>query len=218
MAGIGAFIFDLDGVMVDTEPISRQAWHIILKDFDLDLDKETYHGIIGRRSDESAQIIKSSLGLSVDASELVRRKKKALNRLLSRDIPIMPGLGRLVERLSDAGIAWAVATSSPRRYAQDILTRIGLLQECSVLAGGDEVLRGKPEPDIYLLAAERLGVLPQGCLALEDSLPGCQAAIAAGMVTLAVTNGQTKRSEFGFVDHVYTTLSEVADNLESLIR
>ncbi|MBA7684851.1 Phosphorylated carbohydrates phosphatase [subsurface metagenome] len=218
MAGIGAFIFDLDGVMVDTEPISHQAWHIILKDFDLDLDEETYHGIIGRRSDESAQIIKSSLGLSLDASELVRRKKKALKRLLSRDIAVMPGLGKLVERLSDAGIAWAVATSSPRRYARDILTRIGLLEKCAVLAGGDEVLRGKPEPDIYLLAAERLGVLPQGCLALEDSLPGCQAAIAAGMVTLAVTNGQTKRSEFGFVDHVYTTLSEVADNLESLIR
>ena len=218
MAGIGAFIFDLDGVMVDTEPISRRAWHIILKDFDLDLDEETYRSIIGRGSDESAQMIKLSLGLSVDASELVRRKKKALNRLLSRDIPIMPGLGMLVERLSDAGIAWAVATSSPRRYAQDILTRIGLLQECSVLAGGDEVLRGKPEPDIYLLAAERLGVLPQGCLALEDSLPGCQAAIAAGMVTLVVTNGLTNRNEFGFVDYVYTTLSEVADNLDSLIR
>ena len=85
LARIGAFVFDLDGVMVDTEPISRRAWHIVLKDFDLDLDEETYHGIIGRRSDESAQIIKSSLGLSLDASELVRRKKKVFNRLLYRE-------------------------------------------------------------------------------------------------------------------------------------
>lgn len=161
MAGIGAFIFDLDGVMVDTEPISRRAWHIVLNNFDLDLDEETYRAIIGRGSDESAQMIKLSLGLSVDASELLRRKKKVFNRLLSHDIPVMPGLERPVEKLSLAGMAWAVATSSPRRYARDILTRIGLLEKCDVLAGGDEVLRGKPEPDIYLLAAKRLGVLPQ---------------------------------------------------------
>lgn len=218
MAGIGAFIFDLDGVMVDTEPISHQAWHIILKDFDLDLDEETYRAIIGRRSDESAQMIKLSLGLSVDASELLRRKRKVFNRLLSHDIPVMPGLERLVEKLSLAGIACAVATSSPRHYAREILARIGLLQECSALACGDEVFRSKPEPDIYLLTAERLGLPPQKCLALEDSIPGCQAAMTAGMVTLAVPNRLYKRKEFGFVDYVFTTLSEVADNLESLIR
>jgi HAD superfamily hydrolase (TIGR01509 family) len=216
MSKIEAVIFDLDGVMVDTETISNQAWKIVLRDLHAELDEKTGLSIIGHSSDESAQIIKSSIYLSIDASELLFRKRKVFRQLLSKGIPVMPGLQELVEHLSETGLPWAVATSSPREYAESILRQIGLRNQCSVLVSGDEVVRSKPMPDIYLLAAERLHISPRNCLALEDSVPGCHAAIGAGMVTIAIPNGQTKQDNFDFVDHICHSLSEVAFYLENL--
>ena len=100
------------------------CWQIVLKDFGSELDEKIHQAIIGLRLDKSAKLIKSSLGLSVDASELVRLKRKVFNRLLGQEIPVMPGLEKLIERMSDAGIPWAVATSSPRQYTRDLLRHI----------------------------------------------------------------------------------------------
>lgn len=182
------------------------------------MSEEICGRIIGHRSDQCARIIKTALRLSIDPGDLLRRKKEAFNRLLAHDIPVMPGLRRLVDKLSDYRIAWAVATSSPGPYARKILRRIGLWQKCSAVATGDEVRRSKPAPDVYLLAAQRLGASPGRCLALEDSLPGCQAAVAAGMVTVAVPNLLTKRESLDFVKQTYSSVIEVADSLDHLIR
>ncbi len=217
MSEIQAVIFDLDGVMVDTEPISRKAWNIALNGLNADLADKIYYGIIGRCSKESSEIIKKALGLSMPASALLQRKTNALQKLLSEHIPVIPGLLQLVAKLSNIGLPWAVATSSPRHYAEHILKQIDLWNKCTVLATGDEVSKNKPEPDIYYLAARRLKLDPQQCLALEDSLPGCRSAVAAGMVTVAVLSEYAKRSDFDFVDHLYLSLYEVAANLESLI-
>ena len=217
MKNIVAVIFDLDGLMVDTEPISYQAWQIVLKDFSCTLNEETYHYIIGRRSDESAQILNESLGLQTDAQHLLSRKKKAFESLISsHGIPVMPGLMKLVDALAEREIPWAVSTSSPKGYAENILSQIGLLKKCSALATGDEVPRGKPDPAIYLLAAKRLSVQPRQCLALEDSLPGCRAAKAAGMTTVAIPNSYIKKDALTFVNHTFDSLNDVADNLDLL--
>ena len=85
------------------------------------------------------------------------------------------------------------------------------------MAAGDEVPRGKPDPAIYLLAARRLNVQPNKCLALEDSLPGCRAAEAAGMMTVAVPNSYIDKDELVFVDFIFDSLQDVADNLDHLI-
>ena len=218
MGEIQEVVFDLDGVMVDTESASRQAWDIVLRDFDTSLDEETCLRILGRRSDESAEIIKETLSLSIDASVLLKLKTKTLNTILAQGVLVMPGLMALVEKLSHCEVAWAVATASPRKHAESILLQIGLLEDCSALVGGDEVLKSKPDPDIYLLAAERVGAAPQKCLAIEDSVPGCRAAVDAGMVTVAVPNAQIERSDFHFADYICSSLYGVADQLDKLIR
>lgn len=217
MNKIAAVVFDLDGLMVDTERTSRQAWEIVLKDFGRTLNEETYRRVIGRRSDESAIILNESLNLQTDAQQLLGRKKKIFDTLIvSQGVPVMPGLTELVKALSDRKIPWAVATSSPRSYAENILLQIGLLKKCRALAAGDEVSRGKPDPAIYLLAAGRLNVQPQKCMALEDSLPGCRAAEAAGMMTVAVPNCYINNDELTFVNYIFNSLKDVADNLERL--
>ncbi|VAW34958.1 hydrolase, haloacid dehalogenase-like family [hydrothermal vent metagenome] len=137
------------------------------------------------------------------------------SKIRANGVPTMSGLYTLHAEIGRRQIPWAVATSSPRAHAVEILQQLGLLQQCRAIAGGDEVVDGKPAPDLYLLAAERLGIAPQSCLALEDSGPGSQAAVAAGMTAIAIPNAQTKTADFSHVHYQYDSLREVLANLDS---
>jgi HAD superfamily hydrolase (TIGR01509 family) len=205
---IDAVIFDMDGLMVDTEPLSRQAWDMAIRPFGHTLDESTYQRMIGLRSDESIQIVRQTFNLSLTAEELYKQKNTHYRRLRAQGIPVMEGLWALLDVVEARCLPWAVATSSPRAQAEEVLGQLGLLARCQALVGGDEVSRGKPAPDIYLLAAERLQIPPGCCLALEDSLPGSQAAAAAGMTTVVVPNGRSP-ADFPHVHHVLRSLHDV---------
>ena len=212
-----AIIFDMDGLMVDTEPLSRRAWEQVIAPFGAVLDDVVYGRMIGRRSPEAGQILLDAIDIPLSVEELVGRKTAVFDQVLAQGVPIMPGLMELHDEIARLGLPWAVATSSPRHHAQLILTQLGLLNRCGAIAGGDEVAHGKPAPDIYLLAAERLDVSPQQCLALEDSAPGCQSAAAAGMTVTAVSTSLDPGS-FPCANHVFPTLTDVARSLDFLLR
>lgn len=214
---INAIIFDMDGLMVDTEPLSRQAWADLLAEFGHKLDDAVYGRVIGRRADETAQILLAAYPLPLSPTALISRKSKKLADLLNGRPPIMPGLRALHTEIAQRRLPWGVATSSPRAHAQTILRQIGLRPPPQAIAGGDEAAQGKPAPDIYLLAAERLGISPARCLALEDSEPGCRAAIAAEMRVIAVPNRQTHTADFSFVHAVFPSLHDVAARLDDLL-
>lgn len=182
--------------MVDTEPLSHQAWAQIMRPFGLTISDDMHTQMTGWRLDVSAQFVCDTFGLTVEVEELMRRKKAAMAAIVSDGVPVMPGLMALHDEIARRRIRWGVATSSPRPHAIAVLTQLGLLDACVAIAAGDEVVHGKPAPDIYLLAAERMGVQPAECLALEDSVPGCQAAAAAGMSVAAIPNGVTKTAVF----------------------
>lgn len=204
--------------MVDTEPLSRRAWEQVLAPFGYELDAGVYGRMIGHRFDESAQMILDAYDLPLTPADLMGRKRAIFDRVRDQGVPIMPGLRELIAEITRRGLPWAVATSSPRYHAAAVLTELELRQSCRAIAGGDEVPLGKPAPDIYLLAAERLGVPPSHCLALEDSAPGCQAAAQAGMVTIAIPNGETKTAVFSCANHIFNSLHQVAANLDDLLR
>jgi HAD superfamily hydrolase (TIGR01509 family) len=212
-----AVVFDLDGLMVDSEPLARQAWDEVLAAYGHRLDDETQAAIVGRRTRESAEIVRERFGLAVAAEELAAAKVARWESIWRRGLPAMPGLNTLHEVLMARGVPWAVATSSPRHYATGVLAQLGLLQACRAIAAGDEVVHGKPAPDIYLLAAERLEIAPRLCLALEDSEPGARAAQAAGMTVVAVPNG-VPQEVFAFADYVMASLHAVAEELDRLLR
>jgi len=203
--------------MVDTEPLSRLAWAQLLSLYGHVLDDLTYQRMIGYRIDESAQIILETFPIPLTAAEISSRKESIFDEIRAKGVPVMPGLMKLQDEIACQNVPWAVATSSPRRHAQIILDQLGLAGACHAIAGGDEAPSGKPAPDIYLLAAERLGFPPDECLALEDSMPGCQAAFAAGMRVAAVPNGQTLTADFRHVHHIFASLHDVAANLNSLL-
>jgi HAD superfamily hydrolase (TIGR01509 family) len=219
-------IFDMDGLMVDTEPLSRRAWAQVIAPFGAVLTDDVYSRMIGRRTGEAAQILLGAANIPLSAEELVGQKTAVYDQIMAQGVPVMPGLMELQAEIARRGLSWAVATSSPRHHARQILTQLGLLEACGTIAAGDEVAHGKPAPDIYLLAAERLGVPPALCLALEDSAPGCQSAAAAGMTVVAVPNGATAATTstslsaavFPCADHLFPTLSDVAQALDALLQ
>jgi len=217
MPHIQTVVFDMDGLLVDSEPLARRSWQRVIQAYGLVLDDETYGSMIGLRLEESSRLLQSRLGVPAPAEELARRKEAILAELGTQGIPPMPGLGQLMAALDERRMPWAVATSNRRTFAIQVLRQLDLLSACRSLTTGEEVQNGKPAPDIYLLAAQRMGVAPQYCLALEDSVPGARAAKAAGMVTIAVPGPHETASSFHFADHVYDTLGSVARDLDQLL-
>lgn len=215
---ITAVVFDMDGLMVDSESLAREVWNTVLADFGCQMDDDTHRRMVGRRTSESARIVQERFDLPLSPAELADRKTQLWESVWRRRrLPLMPGLERLQEDLDRRQIPWGVATSSPRHYAEHVVAGLPLSGHCRAIAAGDEVEQGKPAPDIYLLAAERLQIAPERCLALEDSLPGGQAAQAAGMTLAAVPNGATAAGDFSFADYVFGSLHEVAEHLDWLL-
>ncbi len=212
-----AIIFDMDGLMVDSEPLAHQAWNDVLQSYGHRLDEATYAQLVGLRLDATAQLVQKSYALPVTPDQLAEAKEKRLSQIRASGLPEMPGLRRLLAEVKARGLPWAVATSSPRATAEENLHQLGLLSICRAIVGGDEVSQGKPSPEIYLLAAERLAVSSQYCLALEDSIPGATAAQSAGMVTVAVPGGHSPAEQFGIADFVISSLNIVADRLDELL-
>jgi HAD superfamily hydrolase (TIGR01509 family) len=211
-----AIVFDLDGVLVDSEPLSRQAWAEILSEYGHQLDDSTYGRMVGLRSDESAQIVIAAHDLPLTAAELLERKGRAYEAIWRQGLPPMPGLESLRAAMARRAIPWGVATSSPSYYARAILEGLGMAEECRAIAGGDEVAQGKPAPELYLLASERLGTPPRLCLALEDSVPGGRAAVAAGMVLGAIPAPAVRSAFTGLADFIFDSLADVALRLDEL--
>ncbi len=203
--------------MVDTEPLARQAWDNVLSSFGHSLSDKVYQQMIGRRSDESSHIVWQTYSLPISANELLARKTAVFETFLTQGAPIMPGLMELQAEITRRQIPWAVATSSPRHHAQTILAQLQLAQACHAIAAGDEVSQGKPAPDIYLLAAHRLDISPHACLALEDSIPGSQAAVAAGMLTIAIPNSSDQINQFPHVHHILPSLHELLSRLDEFL-
>jgi HAD superfamily hydrolase (TIGR01509 family) len=211
-------IFDMDGLMVDTEPLSRRAWAQVIAPFGAVLTDAVYGRMIGHRTADAALILLEATAVPLTPDELIAQKTAVFEQTLVQGVPVMPGLLALHAEIVRRGLLWGVATSSPRHHAKQILTQLGLLETCSAIAGGDEAAQGKPAPDIYLLAAERLGAAPRQCLALEDSVPGCQSAATAGMVVVAVPNGAAETAVFPCADHIFPSLTVVAQSLDMLLQ
>ena len=216
---IKAIVFDMDGLMVDSEPLARQVWERVLAEYGHELDDQTHHQMVGRRTDESARIVLDVFPLPFTPAELVAHKTAIWEeQWRAQGPPPLPGLRELQSELARRELSWAVATSSPRHYAEHVLQELGCEDACQSVTGGDEVEHGKPAPDIYLLAAERLGVAPENCLALEDSVPGARAAQAAGMTVVAVPGVAGAREQFAFADYCFSSLHDVLAHLDELLR
>jgi HAD superfamily hydrolase (TIGR01509 family) len=172
---------------LDTEPIYKVAWQRAAIDCGYTISEERYFDLIGRSRTDGENVLLAAFGPSfpLEAFRAACRKCEA-SAFAEGPPPKKPGLDDLLALLDSRSVPKAVATSTERRQASHQLGGLDLLERFDVLATGDEVLNGKPSPDLFLLAAHRLGIEPSRCLVLEDSEAGIVAAHRAGMQVYAV--------------------------------
>ncbi|MHC4551317.1 MAG: HAD family hydrolase [Planctomycetota bacterium] len=216
---IFGIIFDIDGTMVNNTPYHRQAWFDLCQRYDIELDHQSYHEKIHARSND--RIVPNLFGPDVDEA-FIRRievEKESLYRDTFR--PVLkenPGLTSLLDTLRENNIPCAAASNSPKENVDFVLDELGIRDYFAAITYRDLVSVGKPNPELFLLAADGLNIAPQQCLVFEDSASGFKAARAAGMGYIAVTIGADphERTEAHDAKAVCGDFTEV--NIDSLKR
>ncbi|MFG2526430.1 HAD family hydrolase [Streptomyces sp. NPDC048516] len=180
-------IFDLDGTLVDSEPNYYEAGRRLLAGYGVpDFSWEQHTRFIGIGTRETLQILSREFGIDAPLDELLAGKNRTYLELARAHTEVFPEMRALVERLSAAGHPMAVASGSSRAAIEAVLAGTGLDALLTTVVSAEEVAHGKPEPDVFLEAARRLGVDPASCVVLEDAAPGALAAHRAGMRCIAV--------------------------------
>ncbi len=187
---IKGVIFDLDGVLVSTDKLHYKAWKKLAQEIGIaDFKREDNEKQRGVSRMESLQIVLDKGNKSYaeeEKEELAERKNNYYKEMLEElnDSAVLPGALETIRLLKEKGIMTAVGSAS--KNAPDILKRIGLLTYMDKISSGLDTTRSKPDPEVFLVAADKLGLPPQDCLVVEDSAAGVQAAKAAGMKALGV--------------------------------
>ncbi len=177
-----AIIFDMDGVILDSEPLHHEVELALFQEFGLAISADAQANFLGMSSTDVWKHIQSTWGLPVSVAEAVRRERARYHALsTARGVPEIPGAVELIHLLAAEGVRMAVASSAPLEQITAMVQQTKTEGLFSALVSGDEVPRAKPDPAIYREAARRLHLMPTQCAAIEDSAHGFHAATAAGM-------------------------------------
>jgi HAD superfamily hydrolase (TIGR01509 family) len=183
---VEAVVFDMDGVLVDSECLFRDAMMEVSREQGRELPQAIFMRMVGGPRDQNRLVVLEHFGADFDFETwITAANARALARMVD-GLDLKPGALELMDQLEGAGIPKAVATSAGRSAVERELGPAGLIPRFAAIVTRDDCDRGKPHPDPFLIAAERLGVAPEACLALEDSHNGVRAAAAAGMMTIMV--------------------------------
>ena len=205
---LAAVVFDLDGILANTEDLYEQAGETVLRRRGKTYDADLRERIMGRPVVDAIQIMIDCHSLPDTVDDLMRECVDVLQQLMATSLAPMPGAVSFIDDLRAANFPIAVATSATPEYADNVLTRLNLKQQFRFILTAADINHGKPAPDIYLLSADRLGIAPPQMMVLEDSANGCRAAVDAGAFTVAVPNRHTRNHNFSGARFVADTLND----------
>lgn len=210
-------IFDVDGVLVDSYEAHFESWKRLGADLGRDYSREEFEWGFGRTSRE---VIRAQWGgdrLTDDEIRALDDRKEAYYRDVVRsNFPEMPGARELIVALRGAGFRVAVGSSGPPDNVQIVIDHYGLAPLLDAVVNGRDVTRGKPDPQVFQIAAERLGVPPERCVVVEDAPPGIEAAHRAGMVCIGVASTGRTPEQLAAAELVVRSLEELSP--ETFIR
>jgi HAD superfamily hydrolase (TIGR01509 family) len=181
-----AVIFDMDGTILDTESVFKSIVYDVCAELGFEMQETIHLSMVGASHERSSQLLIEAFGVSFPYTLFDERCRSFMKERSIGGVPVKPGARELIEELHHRGLPIAVATSSRQNHAHHHLGTAGLLHLFDAVVTRDDVIHPKPHPEPYLTAAERLGIEPAHCLALEDSFSGVRAAHAAGMQTIMV--------------------------------
>jgi HAD superfamily hydrolase (TIGR01509 family) len=206
-----AVIFDLDGVLADSEPWWNEIDKKLLGEYGVTYHGEYHRDVLGVSYEVAVEFYKKAFGLSVSTEEMMRRRAEIAIDVFANCIGLFPSTKEVLQELRRMNLRLAVATSSVSASARPFLNCHEVTRFFDVIVTGDEIERGKPQPDIYLRVAEKLGVTADECLVIEDALPGIAAAKAAKMRVVAIpdTRFVDPREYEKEADYMLGSLSEI---------
>lgn len=213
-----AVVFDMDGVLIDSEPLWRKAEMAVFARRGVWLSEEDCKRWTGLRTDELVKQVLSDTDPTLPADEIGEEIIRTVCGLIAEEGRVIEGFRDLALRLHAEGVPLAVATSSPMRVVDTVLARARLENVFSAVVSAEKFPHGKPHPQVYLEACERLGKLPQACVAMEDSLNGTLAAKAARMKAIAIPEPENAENPgFGIADFVVRNAEEAEAVLRALL-
>lgn len=208
---IGA-IFDWDGVVIDSHDQHRESWFLLADRIDRQMTPELFSESFGMRNE---QIIPDLFqwaepGDTQKIRELADEKEQLYRELIRRDgLQALDGVARLLDKLRDHGIPCSVGSSTPRANIEASLELIGLADCFDAITASEDVSKGKPDPEVFLIAARKIDRQPKHCVVFEDAHAGIQAGKSAGMGTIALTTTHAAETFAGLADRVVDSLDEI---------
>ncbi len=219
-SGLLAVIFDVDGVLVDSYWAHYRSWQMLAAELGLELTEEQFRATFGMTSREIIERHWAERQFSAGQIERLDHRKEALYReLIAEQFPVMDGAVELVRSLRRAGFRIGIGSSAPPENVAVSLQRLGLAELFDAVVTGADVRRGKPDPEVFLTAAEKLQLDPAACAVLEDSPAGITAALRAGMLAIGVASTGRDRRALQHAAVVVDSLRELTpQRITALIR
>lgn len=217
---ITAVIFDMDGLLIDSERISRLTWMQVFEAWGYPFEPEIYGQVIGRNVAGTIKLFSERYGPDFPFEAMYQRKWELMNaEIAAHGLPLKPGAVAMLDLVDKLGLPKALASSSARRMIIEKLNLTGLQDRFCLSVAGDEVEHGKPAPDIFLKAAQLLQVEPNACCVFEDSEMGIQAAHAAGMIPFMVPDVNAPSAEITMIAaEIFPSLHEAVTYLQRLMN
>lgn len=216
MTKFSALIFDMDGLMIDTEGLYWAAAREIAAGYGKTVGDDTIREMMGRAPIDSMRVFARDLKIEDSPQDLLDRRSEMMLRRFAQPIAPMPGLMDILQKFRGR-LKLAVATSAPRAFVDLILPAMKIVDFFDVIQTSDGLSHGKPHPEIYLKTISRLEAKAARCIVLEDSTAGAQAGKSAGAYTIAVPSDYTRQGNFGFADYVASDLLEAARHIADMI-
>ena len=203
-----AVLFDMDGVIIDSEPLWTEAERRFLARRMLEYSPQLKTAMMGRDAREADRLLIKHYRLSEGVEEVIAERKQLVTELFKRQLQPVPNVLQLLRSVRESGIKTGLASSSPEQLVELAVEKLGITELFDFIISGDQVAQGKPAPEIYLTAAEKIGVDPENCLVIEDAPLGIAAAKAAGMCCLAISMNVVE-SELAAADRVVRGFDKV---------
>lgn len=216
---ISAVIFDMDGIIFDTERLYYQFWKTVLNNYGYDLTEEIYKETIGVNIRETEKILKKYYANNLPFTDIYQ-KVLALTQdhIENNGVPIKEGLFELISLLEERKIPKGIATSTEKAKAFYLLKKASIIEKFDTIICGDEITKSKPEPDIFLEVAKKLNVNPSECIVLEDSENGILGAYRANMIPFLVLDFKHPKKEImNLAYKVFNSLIEVREYLKEIL-
>lgn len=209
-----AVIFDIDGVLIDSYSAHLRSWQVVAQKHGQQMTESDFAKTFGQTSREIIQTLWGESALNnQQIGDLDGEKEAAFREIVVANYPWMPGAKKLITDLRAAGFQLAVGSSGPTENVQLALSQLGNSDAIAVAVSGSDVTRGKPHPEVFQIAAERLAIAPANCAVIEDARAGVAAANAAGMLSIALVSTGHTRSEYDAAAHIVGQLEELSADL-----